>query len=272
MSVDVTNLSVHAGKKTLVRDVSLYVEPGTWCTIIGPNGAGKTSLVSAMAGLRSPTAGRVVISGHDLADLRERERATRVAFVPQRPVTPAGMSVEEYVTLGRCAAHSPYRAPSTKDRQLVGDVLERLALTAIGHRDVGSLSGGERQRVVFARLFAQSTTTVILDEPLAGLDARYQLDMLDLLKKEVDECGLTVVTTLHDLTLASLYADQLVLMHEAELVTSGPAVEVLRSEALATSYGVAFDIIDVDGRSVVLPRRGVTRESLAGHELDVVAN
>jgi iron complex transport system ATP-binding protein len=254
-AVDIEGLTVKAGSKVLVSNVTLAVEAGTWCTIVGPNGAGKTTLVEAVAGLRKPSHGSVSISGHALAEMPERERARRVALVPQQPVIPSGMSVEDYVALGRVAYHGLFRPPSASDRRIVESVLERLSLVDFRERDVMTLSGGERQRMVLARALVQSTAVIVLDEPITGLDLRHQMDMLELLKGEIAQCGLTVVATLHDLTLAGQFADRLVLLDHGQVVLDGAAGDVIRSEELAQCYGMKLRVVDVDGADVVVPVR-----------------
>jgi iron complex transport system ATP-binding protein len=254
-AVDIEGLTVKAGSKVLVSNVTLAVEAGTWCTIVGPNGAGKTTLVEVVAGLRKPSHGSVSISGHALAEMPERERARRVALVPQQPVIPSGMSVEDYVALGRVAYHGLFRPPSASDRRIVESVLERLSLVDFRERDVMTLSGGERQRMVLARALVQSTAVIVLDEPITGLDLRHQMDMLELLKSEIAQCGLTVVATLHDLTLAGQFADRLVLLDHGQVVLDGAAGDVIRSEELAQCYGMKLRVVDVDGADVVVPVR-----------------
>jgi iron complex transport system ATP-binding protein len=243
--VELSELSVSAGAKELVKNVSLAIEAGTWCTIVGPNGAGKTSLVEAVAGLRRPSHGSVSIAGQPLGELSERERARTVALVPQHPVVPSGMTVYDYVALGRVAYHGLFRAASAGDRRVVESVLERLALDEFR----------ERQRMVLGRAFAQSTMVIVLDEPITGLDLRHQMELLELLKSEVAECGLTVVATLHDLTLAGQFADRLVLLDHGEVVLDGPAGVVVRSDELASRYGMNLRVVDVDGADVVVPVR-----------------
>jgi iron complex transport system ATP-binding protein len=253
--IEVRHLIVRAGSATLVDDVSLGVASGTWCTVIGPNGAGKTTLVEAVAGLRRLDGGSISVAGRDVTDLGERERARLIALVPQHPVVPVGMSVSDYVSLGRLAFHGPLRAPSTGDQAVVRSVLERLSLSSFAGRDVATLSGGERQRAVLARALAQSTPLVVLDEPISGLDVRHQMDLLELLTREVAECGLTVLATLHDLTLAGQFADRLVLLDRGSVVLDGTAREVVRSEELAACYGTALRVLEVDGGDVVVPIR-----------------
>ena len=253
--VSLEHLSVRAGSTTLVDDVSLIIEPGTWCTFIGPNGAGKTSLVEAVAGLRRATGGEVRIDGRALGEMGERERARLVALVPQHPEVPVGMAVRDYVALGRTAYHGLLRAPGPADHRVVDSVLDRLRLTEFADRDVVTLSGGERQRMVVGRALAQSTRVIVLDEPTTGLDLRHQIDLLELLTTEVAECGLTVVATLHDLTLAGQFADRLVLLDGGRVVIDGPAGDVVRSAELARCYAMTLRVVDVDGSDVVVPVR-----------------
>lgn len=254
-AVEVIELSVRAGSTALISDVNLNVEAGTWCTIVGPNGAGKTTLVETVAGLRRPSNGSVSIAGERVSSMSERERALRVALVTQHPNVPSGMSVHDYVVLGRTAYHGLLSAPSAADRQAVESVLTRLSLAEYAQRDVVTLSGGERQRMVLARALAQATMVMVLDEPITGLDLRHQITMLELLQKEVRECGLTVIATLHDLTLAGQFADRLVLLDHGRLVLDGPSGEVVRSKELADCYGMNLRVIDVDGADVVIPVR-----------------
>ena len=252
-AIDIKNLTVKAGAKTLINDVTLSVEAGTW--LIGPNGAGKTSLVETVAGIRKIDAGSIAITGQDIGGLSERERARLVALVPQNPFVPSGMSVRDYVALGRTAYHGMMRAPSAGDRAIVDSVIERLSLQEFAKRNVATLSGGERQRMVLARTLAQSTMVVVLDEPITGLDLRHQMDLLELLKKEVADCGLTVLATLHDLTLAGQFADRLVLLDKSQVVLDGPARDVIRNAELASRYGMQLRVVDVDGADVVVPVR-----------------
>ncbi len=254
IAVGVEGLGVRADGRDLLRGVDLEVPGGTWCTVIGPNGAGKTTLVRAVAGLRRPSAGRVALSGADVAAMGERERARRVALVVQHPEVPDGMSVRDYVGLGRTAHHGLLRGGGPSDAAVVTEVLERLALGDLAARDVATLSGGERQRTVLARALAQATPLIVLDEPTTGLDLRHQVELLELLRAEV-AAGLTVVATLHDLTLAGQFADRLVLLDRGEVATEGPPGEVVRSPALAAAYGMDLRVVDVDGVDVVVPSR-----------------
>ena len=252
-SVVASSVTVAIDGHPVVNGVDLTVAPGTWHSIVGPNGAGKTSLVETVAGVRRPSSGSVSVLGHDIHRLREQARARQVAFVPQHPIVPSGMSVADYVGLGRTAHRGALRPAGDDDRAIVSGVLDRLDITTFAHRDVASLSGGERQRVILARALAQHTLVLVMDEPITGLDLRHQIDLLSIVRREVDECGLAVVATLHDLTLAAQFADQMSLLDSGRIVASGRPADVLRSPQLTSSYGVELHVVDVAGADVVVP-------------------
>lgn len=254
-ALELTGLSVRVGAKTILHDVTLAIEAGTWTSVVGPNGAGKTTLIETMAGLRRPTTGSVRVREWDIAELDERTRARHVAFVPQHPVVPTGMRVDEYVMLGRVRHHGLLRAPSEQDRSVTAGVIERTGLADLATRDFATLSGGERQRAVLARALAQSTEILLLDEPITGLDVRHQIEFLELLAREVRDCGLTVVSTMHDLTLAGQFASRLLVVHQASVVLDGPAHEIIRSPRLSELYGWPLRVISVEGSDLVVPWR-----------------
>ena len=253
--VALRELTVRAGAATLLEDVTLELAEGQWCTVIGPNGAGKTTLIEAVAGIRAAKFGRVEIDGVEVSRLSERERARLVSLVPQHPEVPTGMSVGDYVGLGRLARRGWMRGVTSEDRRATASVLERLSLDNYVERDVATLSGGERQRAVLGRALAQSTPLMVLDEPITGLDLRHQMELLELLRREVGECGLTVLATLHDLTLAGQFADRLVLLDHGRVVLDGPAREVVRSPELAACYAMDLRVVEIDGADVVVPVR-----------------
>lgn len=258
MRMSARDIEVTAGGVPLLTSSTLEANEGQWISIVGPNGAGKTSLVEALAGVRRVARGTVLVDGRDVHAMSERERAATVAFVPQHPLFPAGMSVQDYVALGRHARHGLWRGPSETDHATVGLSLERVGISQLANRDVDSLSGGERQRAVIARALAQTTTFIVMDEPTNGLDVRHQVDILELVRREVVECGATVIATLHDLTLAGHFADTMVVMNEGKILTQGSAREVAASRELRDAYGIEIMVVDVAGRDVWVPGRLTT--------------
>jgi iron complex transport system ATP-binding protein len=245
---------VAVGDAVLLDEVDLDVAPGEWVNVVGPNGAGKTTLLRCIAGLR-PYAGTVELGGSDAAARSRRERARLVALVPQSPVVPRGMTVSEYVLLGRTPHLSTFASETADDLAATGEAIEALELGPFVDRPVETLSGGERQRVIVARMLAQDAPVALLDEPTAALDVGHQQQVLDLIDGLRRVRGLTVVTTLHDLTLAGRYGERVVLLVGGRVVASGPATEVLTEELVARHYGARVRVIDDGDGPVVVPVR-----------------
>jgi len=236
----------------IVNGVSVDVAPGTWTTVVGPNGAGKTTLVHAIAGLVDST-GEVRLGGRPIGAMHRRQRAQTIALVPQTPVIPPGMNVADYVSLGRTAHLSAWGGPKPGDRAVVADVVDRFDLTAFADRPVASLSGGERQRCVLARALAQQSPILVLDEPTTGLDLAHAQAVLDLIVETRRRLGVTVLSTMHDLTLAGSYADRLVLLAGGRVAAAGRPAEVLREDVLTRHYGGRIRVLDHEGTIVVVP-------------------
>jgi iron complex transport system ATP-binding protein len=228
---------------------------GEWLCLIGPNGAGKSSVLRAAAGL-VPYRGSVAINQTEIPATSARWRAQHIAYVPQAPVIPTDMSVYEYVLLGRNPYINYFSSETSHDRDVIDRVLDRLDLVQFSARKLGTLSGGEVQRLVIARALAQEAPVLLLDEPTSALDIGHQQQALELVDGLRREQGLTIISAMHDLTLAGLYADRLVLMHEGHRVAEGTAKQVLKSETLAEFYGVSARVHhEADGTVVVIPQR-----------------
>lgn len=231
------------------------VAAGEWLGVIGPNGAGKSSLLKAVVGLAAHT-GIIEIDGEPLGAMSDRDRAARVAYVAQSPLIPDDMTARDYVLLGRTPYIGYFSAPSRFDRTIVDEVLERLRLGEFAHRLMGELSGGERQRIVLARALAQQAPILLLDEPTSALDIGHQQQALELVTELRLSEQLTVISALHDLTLAGTYTDRLTMLHHGEHVVSGTAAEVLTAERLGEIYHVCVSVEHDDGQVIVTPRRG----------------
>jgi iron complex transport system ATP-binding protein len=255
-AVSVASLQVLLGGATVLRGVDLSVAEGEWVTVIGPNGAGKSTLLRAVGGLLTPSAGSVSLCGTPLTRLRRRARARLVATVAQDPVVPPGMVVFDYVLLGRTPYVPPLGRESAADLAAVRDVLGRLDLDAFADRELETLSGGERQRVFLARALAQGATLLLLDEPTSALDIGHQQEVLELVDRMRRDHGLTVLATMHDLSVAGSYADRLVLLAEGRVVASGRPREVLTEELLAAHYRAHVRVIDTADGPLVVPVRG----------------
>ncbi|GAA3707707.1 ABC transporter ATP-binding protein [Streptomyces tremellae] len=254
--LDVSRLGVELAGTPVVRELSCAVAPGGWLALIGPNGAGKSSALRAMAGLARHTGG-VRVGGTDLGRLRGRERARLVAYVPQAPVLPPEMTVREYVLLGRTPHLGHLAQPGARDREAAARALDALGLGAFAARRLSALSGGERQRVALGRALAQEPRLLLLDEPTSALDLGHQQQVLDLIDGLRAGQRLTVVATLHDLTAAAQYADQLVLLDHGRVAAAGPPAEVVTERLVSRVYGARVRVApDTAGRPVVTPVRG----------------
>ncbi|CAB4549809.1 unannotated protein [freshwater metagenome] len=256
-SLSFIDVSVSYGRSVAVTSFNDTVHPGEWLCLIGPNGAGKSSLLRSAAGLVTYS-GSVLVDGSPLNLRSARRRAALVAHVPQSPAMPDDMTAFEYVLLGRNPYVGYFGQETKQDRMMVQRVIERLDLQPFATRPLGTLSGGERQRLVIARALAQEAPIMLLDEPTAALDIGHQQQALELVDSLRREHGFTVVSAMHDLTLAGLYSDRLALLHQGHCVASGPAQEVLKAETLSEFYGVSVSVHhEEDGTVVVVPRRTV---------------
>jgi iron complex transport system ATP-binding protein len=258
--IELRGVTVELGGKPVVDRVSATVADGEWLALIGPNGAGKTTLLRAVARL-VPFSGEIALDGRPAEELSRGELARLVAVVPQEPSTPPWMTVAEYVLLGRTPHLGPLAKEGARDRDAAARSLGRLDLLPFADRRLGTLSGGEKQRVVVARALAQEAPIVLLDEPTAALDIGHQQQALELLDGLRAESGLTLVSAMHDLTLAAQYADRMLLLDAGRVVADGPPVEVLTQSVIAEHYGAAIDVIAVGDRVAVVPRRSTKVES-----------
>ena len=253
-ALEVRDLTVEIGGKRLLDGVSLHVERGEWLNVVGPNGAGKTTLLRVLAGL-ADAEGTVSFGGSDAHGMKRRAWSRQVALVPQSPLVPPGMRVIDYVLLGRTAHIHPLGSESRRDLAAVGAALTRLDLDDFGDRTVDTLSGGELQRVLVARLLAQDAPIALLDEPTSALDVGHQQQVLDLVEELRATHGLTVVATMHDLTMAGQYGDRIALLVGGRIAAVGSAAQVLTEATVTEHYGARVRVLDTADGPVVVPVR-----------------
>jgi iron complex transport system ATP-binding protein len=221
----------------VVHEVSLRVEAGEMLALIGPNGAGKSTVLRVAAGVVRPSSGTARVDGDDLGALPTRERARRVAVVPQEAPLPVGLLVREMVGLGRTPYVRLLLGPTRRDRQAVEAALVAVGISELADRRIDELSGGERQRVILARALAQEPRLLLLDEPTANLDLHHQVAMLELVRGLTREQGLAVVAAVHDLQLAALFCDRVILLNQGRVVSQGSPETVLRPSLLLEAFG-----------------------------------
>jgi iron complex transport system ATP-binding protein len=252
--LEIVGMTAAYGRAVVLDEVRVTVEPGGWLAVIGPNGSGKSTLLRCVLGLHAH-AGLVRLDGVLTAGMPRRERARQIAYAPQLPVLPEGISTRDYVLLGRTPHRALLAAPRAIDRQVVADVMERLEIGALADRPLRTLSGGEQQRAVLARALAQQPRVLLLDEPTSSLDLGHAQQVLDLVDSLRRQDGLTVLSTLHDLTLAGQYADRLALLSAGRVVAEGGPADVLTAAALETYYGARATVVEGPNGPVVLPVR-----------------
>ncbi len=253
MSVAASNLGVTIKDAALLSNVSLTAAPGEWVSVIGPNGAGKSTLLRVLAGVL-PHVGSVTINGADVAALPPRERAKLVSWVPQSPTVPVGMSVLDFVLLGRTPHLHPLSSPKSSDVELGHQTLDMLDLTTFAGRRVDTLSGGELQRVAIGRALVQQAPVMLLDEPTSALDLGHQQDVLTLLDELRGNGERTIISTMHDLTLAGHFADRILLLSNGSVAADGPAATVLTEANISKHYRAKVLIRNVQGTVVISPR------------------
>jgi cobalamin transport system ATP-binding protein len=248
------DVSVTIGGARILSEVSVTVERGEWVTVIGPNGAGKTTLLRAFAGLLT-FSGQVLVDGRAVLSSTRRQLARQMALVPQQPETPHELTVAEYVLLGRTPHIGYFATESRTDRLAAERAITRLGLRKFTSRQLGSLSGGELQRVVLGRALAQEAPILLLDEPTSALDLGRQQDALELLDELRRDSQLTVLSAMHDLSLAGQYADRLLLLDGGRVVAQGKPDAVLSEQVIAAHYDAKVRVIHENGAVFVLPRR-----------------
>ncbi len=280
VGIHLEGVGVRLGGRDVLRGVDLEVPAGGWCCLLGPNGAGKTTLLRALSGTVRHS-GRVTVGGRDAGGGEHgagghgrRDLARTVAVVPQSPEVPVGMRVFEYVLLGRTPHQGLRFSASLEDRRRTLAVLQRLDLEALAARDVATLSGGERQRAVLARALVADAPVLLCDEPTAALDLGRQIGTLELLAELQAERGLTLLTTLHDLTVAGQFGDAVAVLADGVVVAHGAPSAVLTPPTIAAHWGVDVATeVDGEGRvGVTVRRRRERREAgRGGGAAEVVA-
>lgn len=237
----VDGLSCRYGSIPALDDVSLQVSAHEMCGVIGPNGSGKTTLLRAMDGLLSPERGSVLLEGRAIGGMSSRQVAGVVGVVPQRARASFGFTTHEMVSMGRSPHLAPLTSETERDHEIVYKAMDRMGIAHLAGRSIDSLSGGEFQRVLIARALAQEPRVLLLDEPTAHLDLRYQLEIMNFLS-ELCRSGLALMAALHDVNLAAEYCDRLVLLSEGRIAAMGTPDEVLDESTLERVYGVPVKV------------------------------
>ena len=263
-SINVKNLSHSFGEALVLKNISFQVPQRDFFIIIGPNGSGKTTLMKVISGILKPQNGELKILNRPIDQYHRKALAKTIAFVPQMTFADFPFTVTEIVLMGR----SPYLGilglEQENDLEVASQAIAFTGLENLAHRKLDQLSGGEQQRVFIARAICQEPDIILLDEPTASLDLAYQVRIMDLMEKLKTEKGITVVMVSHDVNLAAMYADHLMLLHKGQVVCQGLPDEVLTYKTLEETYGCTL-LVDESPlgnfpRVTLVPRKYSIRE------------
>ncbi|WP_261665146.1 ABC transporter ATP-binding protein [Deinococcus sp. Marseille-Q6407] len=253
--LEASHLTLGYSNQAILNDLNFSLRGGAVTSLVGANGCGKSTLLRALSRLLVPSGGAVLLDGQDLHRLNPKAVARRLAILPQGPVAPEGLTVEQLVWLGRHPHQGLLGGRSEADRAQVAWALSQTGMTAFVSRPLEALSGGQRQRAWIAMSLAQSTPVLLLDEPTTYLDISHQLEVLELAQRLNREQGKTVVMVLHDLNQAVRYSDELVAVQGGRVYAQGDPAELMTPELLRDVFGLKAHLLrDPDtGRPHIIP-------------------
>ena len=229
--------------KTILHDISVTIPSNQISIIIGANGCGKSTLLKTMARLIKPISGQVTLDGKPIHKIPPKQLAKVLGLLPQSPVVPEGITVEDLVGRGRFPHHTFLKGWTKKDYGAVAEAMEIMNITEFADCHIDELSGGQRQRVWIAMALAQQTDILFLDEPTTYLDITYQIEILDMLTDLNKKYGTTIVMVLHDINLSARYADHVFALHKGKLVADGKPEEVITSSLIKEIFGLNCTVI-----------------------------
>ena len=254
ITLQARDITVERGGRNILEGVSVDVRAGEVVVLVGPNGAGKSTLLAALSGDQPVVAGRVDVDGTDLNHWTPLDMARRRAVLPQKHTIGFSFTAAQVVTMGR----APWAGTAREERDgdAIAAAMKTCDVEAFAHRPFAALSGGEQARVALARVLAQETSTVLLDEPTAALDLGHQEAVMSVARSRAAD-GDAVVVVLHDLALAAAYADRIVVLENGRIAADGPPASVLREDLLTRVYGYPVEVFahPRSGATLVIPRR-----------------
>lgn len=254
MRLNVQNLSFGYGRFPVLKGVSFNIVPGEIVCLVGPNGSGKSTLIRCIDSILQPQSGKILVNGEDSRRIPRQELARQMAYVPQGIQQAFPITVFDTVMMGR-RPHSSWRS-SESDVNKVIEVIQLLGLDDIAMKNCNELSGGQQQRVMIAMALAQEPDILLLDEATSALGICYQLEVMETLTGLVKERDISAVMAIHDLNIASRYADRVIMLKNGEIIMEGPPEESFTEENIIKVYGVnALVKIDDDGKPSIVPVR-----------------
>lgn len=234
IKLQIKNLGFNIDKNEILKDISFDIKKGSFVGVIGPNGSGKSTLLKNIYRLYKPSSGEIFLDNKDLSKMKDKECAREIAVLAQESNSQFDFTVEQIVKMGRYPYKSTFEDYSKSDLQMVKEMLEKVGLDDYGNRSFSNLSGGEKQRTLIARALVQNTDFLILDEPTNHLDIGYQIQLMDLVKG----LNITTLSAIHDMNIASMYCDYLILINKGKIINFGTVEDVITSEMLKEVFGV----------------------------------
>lgn len=250
--MEIDRVSFQYDRQPILTSVSARIPRGKITTLIGPNGCGKTTLMHLMTKNLTPSAGSIYLEGTDLKHISLKHFSKRVAIVHQTNTAPTDLTVKRLVAYGRTPYRSFYRGLSQEDEEAVEWAMETTEIRGLQDRPIDRLSGGQKQRVFMAMALAQKTDLLFLDEPTTYLDVRYQLQILELLKRLNREYGMTIVMVLHDLNQSIWYSDEIIGMKQGRIVAQGKTGEVINPDMIQELFDIRLKMLQSNGKSYVM--------------------
>lgn len=246
--LQVEKLNFDIGKTKILKDISFDVEENSFVGVIGPNGSGKSTMLKSIYGVNKPSGGEIYFEGENLLKISGKERAKKIAVLAQESSGQFDFSVQQVVEMGRYPHKNALENYSKQDFEIVDRVLKEMKLEDYRERSFNTLSGGEKQRVLISRLLVQESKFIILDEPTNHLDIGHQIEIMNVIKN----MGVTVLAAIHDMNMAAIYCDKLVVMKKGELLAQGKTEEILTPEMLKTLFNVNAEIHQINGKRQVI--------------------
>ena len=253
MSLTVENLSFSYGKHPVLHELTFTAEAGELLAILGPNGVGKTTLFKCVMGQERKYSGRIAADGADLAALTPRERAHRVAAIPQAHPLSFRYSAFDMVLMGTSHGLSPFAVPGEKERAAARDAMARVNIEHLAERPFDHLSGGEQQLVFIARALAQQAKILLMDEPTASLDYGNRLHVLGVVRN-LSRAGYTILLSTHDPQHALWYADRALALKEGRMLALGTPQKIVTADLLQQLYGRRIDLVETEQGPVLVPK------------------
>jgi iron complex transport system ATP-binding protein len=240
--LEIENITLDYGQRSVIRDLSFQLYPSELLGLVGPNGCGKTSVIKSLSRVLTPSSGRILLDGNELAGIPRNELARIIGVVPQNPSLPETFTVFEVVILGRNPHLGLLSAESARDMAIVWQAMERTGITPLAKRRIGELSGGEKQRVTIARVLAQEPQIILMDEPTANLDIAQQMEILDLITGMCREKNTAGLIAIHDLNVAAQYCTRIIMLKNGQIYAEGTASEVITTDNVREVFGAETTI------------------------------